>query len=61
MGEYYEKNHLKFAQKEKEVNIVKSQMLLKKTMKMLHEKNLQRHKQWQLNQAKQKQQLFTRG
>ena len=38
-------NHLKFTQKEKEINMVKFQMLLKKTMKMLQEKNWQRHKQ----------------
>ena len=39
------KNRLKFTQKEKEINMVKFQMLLKKTMKMLQEKNRQRHKQ----------------
>ena len=38
------KNHLKFTQK-KEITMVKFQMLLKKTMKMLQQKNLQRHKQ----------------
>ena len=54
-------NHLKFTQKEKEINMVKFQMLLKKTMKMLQEKNWQRHKQWLLNQVRQKQQLFTQG
>ena len=36
------KNHLK---KEKEINMVKFQMLLKETMKILQEKNRQRHKQ----------------
>ena len=36
------KNHLK---KEKEINMVKFQMLLKKTMEILQEKNRQRHKQ----------------
>ena len=39
------KNRLKFTQKEKEINMVKFQMLLKKTMKMLQEKNRQSHKQ----------------
>ena len=36
-------------------------MLLKKTMKMFQEKDRQRHKKQELNQARQKQQLFTRG
>ena len=36
------KNHLK---KEKEINMVKFQMLLKKTMKILQEKSRQRHNQ----------------
>ena len=39
------KNHLKFTRKEKKMNMVKFQMLLKKTMKMLKDKNQQRHKQ----------------
>ena len=39
------KNHLKFTQTEKQISMVKFQMLLKRTMKMLHEKNQQRHKQ----------------
>ena len=39
------KKHLKLTQKEKNVNMVKFQMLLKKTTKMLKEKNRKRHKQ----------------
>ena len=39
------KNHLKFTQTEKQISMVKFQMLLKRTMKMLQEKNQQRHKQ----------------
>ena len=39
------KSHLKFTRRKKEINMVKLQMLLIKTMKVLQEKNQQKHKQ----------------
>ena len=39
------KSHLKFTRKKKEINMVKLQMLLIKTMKVLQEKKQQKHKQ----------------
>ena len=61
MGEYYDEKPFKIHAKRKKHKYSEISNVIRKAMKMLQEKNRQRHKQSQLNQLKQKQQLFTRS
>ena len=57
MDEYYEEKPCKIHAKRKKENYGEILEVINKSMKKLNEKKQRKHKQWQLNQKEQKQQL----